>query len=51
MIRRRRRDALQFPLSHWERVGVRGTFQIVLCPKAHGAIGRNDESMDNTKLM
>ena len=51
MIRRIRRDALQFPLSHWERVGVRGTLQAVVCPKVHGAIGRDDDSRDNSRLM
>jgi hypothetical protein len=51
MIRRRRRDALQFLLSRWERVGVRGTLQVVVCPKTHGVIVRDDDSMNNTKLM
>ena len=51
MIRRRRRDALQFPLSHWDSVRVRGTLQAVVCPKTYGVIVRDDDSMDNTKLM
>jgi hypothetical protein len=51
MIGRRRRDALQFLLSHWGTVGVRGTLQAVVCPKTHGAIGRDDDSMDNSRLM
>jgi hypothetical protein len=42
---------MQFPLSHWERVGVRGTLQAVVCPKTHDVIVRDDDSMDNSKLM
>jgi hypothetical protein len=51
MIRRRRRDALQFLLSHWERVGVRGTLKAIVCPTMHGVIGRDDDSMENSKLI
>jgi hypothetical protein len=31
--------------------GVKGTLEAVVCPKTHGAIGRDDDSMDNSRLM
>jgi hypothetical protein len=37
--------------SPGERVGVRGTLLAVVCPKTHGAIGRDDDSIDNSRLM